>query len=141
MASSASSSERESLIAAWQALGASQPLCEELQTLCLIHMRRCNGPPRDMATENAAHPETRMFLSSQESSTLLPPQRYTRRARSSNMAPPMGPSKSTGVTDITKPSAIDWTNAAPAPHGPTDGHHDALREEMDQVFHAIHTSH
>ena len=133
-----SPAERESLIAAWQALGASHPLCEELQTLCLIHMRRCNGPPRDMTTDNAALPESSMLLSTQEGSALPPPQRYTRRARSSNRAPPMGPSKSLGVT---QQSGIDWTNVADAPHGPTDGHHNASREEMDQVFHAIHTSH
>ena len=142
MASPAFSSERESLIAAWQALGASQPLCEELQTLFLIHMRRSNGPPRDTTTNNAALPETRAFSSSQESSPLLPPQRYTRRARSSNGAPPMGPSQPTGVTDAMKPSGIDWANVAPAPVGPTDKSQDALlREEMDRVFHAIHTSH
>jgi hypothetical protein len=130
--SPAMSREREALIAAWQALGTSQPLCEELQNLCLTHMR-------DRTTDTAVLTMRVANPSNQESAPLLPPQRYTRRSRSSNIAPPKGPSKPTEATDTIKPSDIEWTNVAP--DGPTDGHQNAFREDMDKVFHAIRTLH
>ncbi len=127
------SSERESLIAAWQALGNTQPLCEEAQTLCLNFMRMngFNGPSRDSTNDQAEQPATSASKSSHESALLLPPQRYVRRAHSGNRAPPMGPSKPTEVTDVLEPSEKGWTNVAP--DGPTDGHQSAICEGMDEV--------
>jgi hypothetical protein len=41
------------------------------------------------------------------------------------------------VTDIIKPSDKEWTKVAP--EGPKDGHENALLDEIDRVFLAIHT--
>ena len=139
-AAPASSSEREALIAAWQTLGASQPLCHELQNLLLMHMRRASrSSQRDSTTSNtaatrAAGPPNRT------SGDGVPPQRYTRRARSVG-EPPAGPSKPAEVTEpaIAKPSDLEWANVAPG--GPAGGRQRALCEDMDRVFRDINTLH
>ena len=135
------SSERESLIAAWQALGNSQPLCEETQTLCLNFMRMngFNGPPRDRTNDQAEQPEltaTSASTYSHELIPLLPPQRYVRQTHRGNRAPPMGPSKPTEDTDVSKPSDNGCTNVAP--DGPTDDPHNAIREGVDELSLARH---
>ena len=130
------SSERESLIAAWQALGNSQPLCEEAQTLCLNFMRMngFNGPPQDSTIDQAGQQEliaARANAYSNDVIPLLPPQRYVRQTHRGKRAPPMGPSEPTEVTDVVKPSNNGWSNVAP--DGPTDGHQNAIRERLDEL--------
>ncbi len=135
----ASTSDRENLIAAWQALGTSQPLCTELQNLCLLHMRRVSRLPHVRTDDNAAIVANTSTIepspSNRGSGVLLPPQRFARRARNSNVAPPVGPFKPVEVAQpVHKPADMEWANV---PDGPTDGHQDELRDEMDQTFLAI----
>ena len=108
--------DREMLMEAWQLLGSSHQMSHELENLFLRHMvfwKYSSGPHPE--TTNHAEITSHDATPSVEHQ-LPPPQRFVRRARGSNRAPP-GPSKPCEPV-ISMPSDAEQL-AAPV-YGPTE---------------------
>jgi hypothetical protein len=137
MTSAPHSDDREKLIAEWQTLESAHPFGHELQNIFLMYMRRTSCPPCELMIDTV-HSSQEMTPSEQRDDVSPPPQRFTRRARSSsNSKPPAGPSEpferavSTSAV-ISKPAGGETSLLAP--DGPTDGQHPPPSDKMDPVF-------
>ena len=115
---SAPQSDRESLVAAWQALESPHPLCDELQSLMLIYIRRISCATC-VPNINAAISLQDLTDSEKrdDSRPSPPPQRFTRRSRSHHSNAPAGP------TQPLEPASLQacWHSAGAACTGRSDG--------------------
>ncbi len=135
-------SDFETLIATWQALAPSLTLCNELQSVFLIHMRRTGNPPCEQPTETSEEALAWLvpipFEQREESYPLPPPQRFMRRARSNTRKVPTGPSENFEPAfpvsaAISRPVGEECSHLAPA--GPKDGQDSSqgICDEIDKT--------
>jgi hypothetical protein len=124
--------DRETLIAAWQALGSSQTLCDELQNLCLMHLSRMGRIVNAASSSNSTsnQPNT----SDQRVFALPPPQRFTRRARISTSQPPAGPSTPFEPVILKRGGEeLSFEVHVVVPDGPTDEQYPTFCERKYQA--------
>ena len=140
MQTSAQVYSRESLLADWQAIGATQTLTDQLQELILIFM---NKPRTHVVTAHQI--ESPSTPSETESTQSPPPQRFQRRrsSLSSQRDPPAGPSSNAARTAEKTRLRVDAGGAfdclLSAPQGPfTDANSVGYPDELNLAFEAVH---
>jgi hypothetical protein len=139
---------RESLLADWQAIGPSQPLTGELQTLLLLYINRTGSASAHGTTDinQQVYPTARYGPIPPIQSSAPPPQRFQRRARNHHSTPagPCKPIEEWTWTTINAPSYLEsgkgkdsWQLAVPT--GPTnDCSQSTFGRDLDPVFENIH---
>ena len=130
---------RESLLAAWQAIGPAQHLTDELQSLLLTYMNR--------SSTGLEHGTTCIKLplnTNTRKGPIPPPQRFLRRTRNGDSAP-AGPSKAiehltTNAYSCLESERLNGCWQLVAPDGPPSdfSQHD-IGEESALAFEANHT--
>ncbi len=97
--------DRESLLAAWEAIGPSQPFPDELQGLCLAYFK--SSKQHDNSETNGVMTPT------EDEEFHSPPTRYVRQLRANKRAPP-GPVRVEDCADLltesVRPGSLSTTS-------------------------------